>query len=76
MLHSDPPEYPEVARSMKIEGTVHLEVEVRRDGTIKAARVLGGHPVLAEAFLQAIKRWKYEPASEENVEQASYTFDQ
>lgn len=76
LLQSDPPGYPEVARSMKIQGTVHLEVEVRRDGTIKSVRVLGGHPVLADAFSQAIKRWKYEPASEETVEQASYTFDQ
>lgn len=75
LLHSDPPEYPDIARSMKIQGTVHLEVDVRRDGTIKAVRVLGGHPVLVEAFSQAIKRWKYEPASEESVEQVSYTFD-
>jgi len=75
LRRSDPPEYPEIARRLNLHGTVHLEVEVRRDGTIKAVRVLGGHPVLADTFSQAVQHWKYEPAPNETVEQLFYTFD-
>lgn len=70
----DLPEYPEIARRLKLQGTVQLEVDVRRDGTVKDVRVLGGNPVLAEAFSEAVKRWKYEPAPNETVEKVHYTF--
>jgi TonB family protein len=75
LRQSDPPEYPEIARRLKLHGTVHLEVEVRRDGTIKAVRIMGGHPVLADTFSQAVQHWKYEPGPNETVEQLFYTFD-
>ena len=70
------PEYPELARRSKLQGTVHLELDVRRDGTVKSVRVLGGHPVLAEALSQAVMEWKYEPAPDETVEQVNYTFSE
>jgi len=73
--YSDTPEYPEIARRLKLQGTVHVEVDVRPDGTIKAVRIVGGHPMLAEAFSEAVRRWKYEPAPNETVEQVYYTFD-
>ena len=41
------PDYPELARKMNISGTVKVEVVVLPNGTVKEARVVGGHPVLA-----------------------------
>jgi outer membrane biosynthesis protein TonB len=50
------PNYPELARKMNIVGTVKVEVVVSPSGTVKDARVIGGHPVLASAALDAAKK--------------------
>lgn len=55
------PELPEIARQMKLQGTVRLEVEVASDGSVKATKALGGHPLLIQSAEQAIRRWKFEP---------------
>src|ERR1700732_939490 len=55
--------YPELARKMNLTGTVKVEVVVLPNGTVKGARVVGGHPVLANAALDAVKKWRFEPAS-------------
>jgi protein TonB len=60
------PAYPELARKMNIAGTVKIEVVVAANGIVKDAHVVGGHPVLANAALDAAKRWRFEPASEES----------
>ena len=41
------PQYPDLARKMKIAGTVKIEVVVAPNGAVKDAHVVGGHPVLA-----------------------------
>jgi TonB family protein len=73
---SQPPEYPELARRLKITGEVHLEAVVARDGTVKAVRVLGGNPVLAEALSRTVMGWKYEPAAQESVQLVEFRFVQ
>lgn len=55
-------EYPELARKVNITGTVRLELLVMPDGKVKEAKVLGGNPVLAQAFMTAALKWEYEPA--------------
>ena len=54
------PEYPELARKMNITGTVKVEVVVAPNGKVKEAKVVGGHPLLANAALEAVKKWHYE----------------
>lgn len=71
---SSPPLYPELARRAQLKGSVRLEAVVRRDGTVKQVRVLGGSPVLADALASAVKDWQYEPSGQETVEQVEYTF--
>jgi TonB family protein len=71
---SDPPPYPALARRLNIRGTVRLEAVVRRDGTVKQVRILGGNPVLAEALSSAVMNWKFEAAAQETVENVEYTF--
>jgi TonB family protein len=61
------PTYPELARRMSISGVVKIQVKVDKSGVIKETKLIGGHPVLANAALDAIKRWKYEPAAEETT---------
>jgi protein TonB len=69
------PAYPELARKMNIAGTVKIEVVVSPNGTVKVARVVGGHPVLATAALDAAKKWRFEPTSEESSGVIDFKFE-
>jgi TonB family protein len=60
------PVYPDLARKMNITGTVKIQVVVAPNGTVKDAKVLGGHPVLAGAALDAVRKWRFEPAPVES----------
>ena len=69
------PAYPELARRMNITGTVKVEVVVSPNGAVKDARVVGGHPVLANAALDAAKKWRFEPASVESTGVIDFKFE-
>jgi TonB family protein len=69
------PSYPELARKMNITGTVKIEVVVAPNGTVKDARVVGGHPVLASAALDAAKKWRFEPAGSESTGVIDFKFE-
>lgn len=69
------PLYPELARKMNIAGTVKIEVVVDPNGTVKDARVVGGHPVLAGSALDAAKKWRFEPASTESSGIIEFKFE-
>ena len=58
------PAYPDVARQLNVQGSVKLEVTVASNGAVRSVRVVGGHPLLAEAAVSAVKQWKYEAGSE------------
>lgn len=68
------PEYPELARRTKIEGTVRVEVVVTPEGTVKEVKEIGGNPVLLTAVVHAVKQWKYEPAAKESVMEIKAAF--
>ena len=61
------PAYPEMAKRMSVSGAVKLEVVVAANGSVKAVRPLGGHPMLIDAAVSAVKQWRYEPGAEEVV---------
>lgn len=69
------PEYPELARKMNITGTVKVQVVVSPNGSIKDAKIVGGHPVLATAALEAIKKWRFEPAPVESSGVVDFKFE-
>ena len=69
------PEYPELARKMNITGTVKVQVVVAANGSVKDAKVLGGHPVLASAALDAVKKWRFEPASGDTTGVVDFKFE-
>lgn len=68
------PEYPEIARRMNISGIVKVELVIAADGTIKSAKILGGHPVLADSVQRALKKWKYAPGASETTMQLDFKF--
>jgi TonB family protein len=57
------PFYPEMARTLGLSGVVKIEAIVGNDGNPKLVDVKGGHPVLVPAAADAVRRWKWEPAS-------------
>lgn len=69
------PVYPDLARKMNLSGVVKIAVVVAPNGAVKEARVIGGHPVLAGAALDAVRKWKFEPASVETSGVVDVKFD-
>jgi TonB family protein len=69
------PRYPELAQHMRITGVVKIQVTVAPNGTIKDTKLMGGHPVLASAALDAIKQWRFEPGPEESTGTVEFRFD-
>ena len=68
------PNYPELARNLRLEGTVKLRVTVTPNGTAKLVETIGGHPVLAAAAEQAVYKWKWTKAKEESKELVQVSF--
>jgi TonB family protein len=63
LIASPHPIYPELARRARIQGIVKLQVKVKTDGGIEVQKVLQGEPVLADAAMDAVKKWRAKPAS-------------
>jgi TonB family protein len=68
------PSYPDLARKNNIRGTARVQVVIAPDGNVKDVRVLGGNAVLAQAAVDAAKKWKYEPASVETTTILKFDF--
>jgi TonB family protein len=68
------PSYPELARRMNVGGAVKVEVVIAPNGTVKTAKALGGHPLLIEPSLDAARKTKFEPATEETTQVIIFNF--
>ena len=60
------PAYPELARRMKIAGKAKVEVTISPEGKVRSSRAVGGHPLLVQACLDAVKEWKFVAGPEES----------
>jgi len=70
------PQFSDLARRMNLSGRVKIELDIAPDGRVKSARAVGGHPVLVQSCLDAVKDWKFEPASEETIQIIEFEFKQ
>jgi TonB family protein len=55
------PEYPDLARKARIQGTVCLKAVISKDGDAAEVHLISGHPALAQAAIDAVKQCKYKP---------------
>jgi protein TonB len=55
------PEYPAIARQVRVEGTVRLQAVIGRDGTIRQLEFVSGPALLARAAMDAVRQWVYRP---------------
>lgn len=70
------PQYSELARRMNIGGKVRVEIVIAPDGHVKSSRAIGGHPVLVQSCLDAVRDWKFEPGPEETTQIIEFEFKQ
>ncbi|UCH94263.1 MAG: energy transducer TonB [Candidatus Aminicenantes bacterium] len=61
LIHKAPLKYPKAALKAGVEGKVVIEATTDKEGNVKEATVTDGHPLLNEAAIEAIKKWKFEP---------------
>ena len=69
------PAYPEIARKMNLAGVVKLEVTVAPNGSVKDTKVIGGNPILVNAAIDAVKKWRFESGNDESVGIVEFKFD-
>jgi protein TonB len=55
------PNYPLLAKEMKVQGAVVLEALIGRDGNIQDLHVLSGPTILSTAAREAVKQWRFRP---------------
>jgi periplasmic protein TonB len=55
------PDYPVLARQMKVQGSVILQALIGRDGTIQSLKILSGPAILASAAEEAVRQWHFKP---------------
>jgi TonB family protein len=61
LLYSPVPAYPAAAYASHVQGEVKVSADVDRNGNVGSARVISGPPLLRDAALDAVQRWRYRP---------------
>ena len=55
------PGYPEIAKRIKVSGTVVVEIVIDEQGNVVSARALSGNILLNAAAVSAARNWKWKP---------------
>jgi TonB family protein len=61
LINNVHPEYPELAKQARIQGTVRFNVVIGKDGHIENLTLVSGHPLLVAAAQKAVLQWIYRP---------------
>ena len=55
------PIYPELAKRIRLQGDVAVEVIISPEGRVESVRAVSGHPMLTRSALDAARDWRFEP---------------
>jgi protein TonB len=61
------PVYPKLAKQARIQGTVRLAALIDESGSVERLKLISGHPFLVKAAFDAVKQWRYRPATYNGV---------
>ena len=62
LTHQVAPVYPNLAKSVRIQGVVVLAIVIGKDGSVQGEiKLVAGHPLLTPAAIEAVKQWTYQP---------------
>lgn len=59
------PEYSPMAKQMRIQGDVEVEVKISESGEVADVKVVTGNPMLSAPVVKAMKDWKFSPFTED-----------
>ena len=63
-LHHVLPQYTEIARKTRTQGTVIVEAVIGKDGRVRSTKVLKGLPFgLDDEAVKAVRQWTFEPST-------------
>jgi TonB family protein len=57
------PVYPLLAKVEKVQGTVVLHILINKEGRVERIEVMSGDPKLVQAAVEAVRQWRYKPAT-------------
>jgi protein TonB len=63
LIHQVNPVYPQIARQTRVQGVIVMEAIISKEGSVESLRVVSGHPLLFQSAIDAVKQWKYHPAT-------------
>lgn len=69
-----PPQFPPLARQLRLEGTVRVAVVISPEGKVKTAHAVGGPPLFTPSAEEAAKQWEFEPNSKETTQVLEFQF--
>jgi TonB family protein len=61
ILSQPAPEYPILAQRAMIQGVVVISAIIDEQGNVVQMKIVSGHPLLYEAAMKALRKWKFEP---------------
>jgi protein TonB len=53
------PEYPAMARQLKVTGKVQLQVVIGSSGAVEDVRIVSGNPVLTRPCAKVVQEWRF-----------------
>jgi TonB family protein len=68
------PDYPALARQLKVTGKVKIEATIAADGHVTSTKIVGGSPLLVNAAADAAKKYRFEPGPKETTEVIEFDF--
>lgn len=73
------PEYNPMAKQMRVQGDVEVEVKITEAGDVNDVKVVSGNPLLTQPVVRSVKDWKFTPFQQEGkaapaVTQLKFTF--
>ncbi len=63
LISSVPPTYPTLAKNQHVSGNVLVDALIDANGRVTTMKVVSGPTLLQQAAMDALKQWKYQPAS-------------
>jgi len=63
LISSVPPAYPALARTQHIQGDVRIDALIGANGRVTSMKVISGPTLLHQAAMDALRQWKYQPAT-------------
>jgi TonB family protein len=63
MISSIAPVYPMLAKNQHVEGDIRIDALIEPTGRVSAMKVVSGPPLLQQAAMDALRQWKYQPAT-------------